>query len=180
MWTLPLSTKDFSMDSFIPYGRQEITREDIDAVVGVLKSDYLTQGPMVPLFERTVASSCGAAHAVAVNSATSALHMACLALGLGPGDRLWTSPLTFVASANCALYCGALVDFVDIDPRTYNMCPDALERKLIEAERSDSLPRIVVSEHLCGKPCDMEAINTLARRYGFRILEDVSHAIGGR
>ncbi len=180
MWTLPLGTKDFSMDSIIPYGRQEITREDIDAVVGVLKSDYLTQGPMAPLFERTVASYCGAAHAVAVNSATSALHVACLALGLGPGDRLWTSPITFVASANCALYCGALVDFVDIDPRTYNMCPDALERKLIEAERSDSLPRIVVPVHLCGQPCDMEAIHSLARRYGFKIIEDASHAIGGR
>jgi UDP-4-amino-4,6-dideoxy-N-acetyl-beta-L-altrosamine transaminase len=168
------------MDAPIPYGRQEITQADVDAVVGVLKSDYLTQGPMVPRFEEAVATYCGAGHALAVNSATSALHIACLALGLGPGDRLWTTPITFVASANCGLYCGAQVDFVDIDPRTYNMCPQALERKLIEAERAGSLPKIVVPVHLCGQPCAMQAIHSLAQRFGFKIIEDASHAIGGK
>lgn len=164
----------------IPYGRQKITQADIDAVVGVLRSDFLTQGPMVPLFERSVAEYCGARHAVAVNSATSALHIACLALGLGPGDRLWTSPITFVASANCALYCGAEVDFVDIDPRTYNLCPIALEQKLLEAELAGKLPKVVVPVHLCGQPCDMAAIHALSQRFGFRIIEDASHAIGGK
>lgn len=164
----------------IPYGRQDITQADIDAVVAVLQSDFLTQGPQVPAFEHAVAQKVGAKHAVAVNSATSALHIACLALGLGPGDWLWTSPITFVASANCALYCGAKVDFVDIDPRTYNMDPAALEAKLIEADRAGRLPKVVVPVHLCGQPCDMAAIHTLAQRYGFKIVEDASHAIGGR
>jgi UDP-4-amino-4,6-dideoxy-N-acetyl-beta-L-altrosamine transaminase len=164
----------------IPYGRQDVTQADIDAVVEVLQSDFLTQGPMVPKFERAVADYCGAAHAVAVNSATSALHIACLALGVGPGDWLWTTPVTFVASANCALYCGAQVDFVDIDPVTYNLCPEALERKLEQAERDGKLPKVVIPVHLCGQPCDMQAIATMARRYGFRIIEDASHAIGGR
>lgn len=164
----------------IPYGRQEITQADINAVVEVLRSDFLTQGPTVPRFEQAVARYCGAQHAVAVNSATSALHIACLALGLGLGDRLWTTPITFVASANCGLYCGAEVDFVDIDPRTYNMCPLALERKLMEAEQQDRLPRIVVPVHLCGQPCDMQAIHALSQRFGFRIIEDASHAIGGK
>lgn len=172
--------KGSNMDTMIPYGRQEITQADIDTVVAVLKSDYLTQGPMVPRFEEAVATYCGAAHALAVNSATSALHIACLALGLGPGDRLWTSPVTFVASANCGLYCGAQVDFVDIDPCTYNMCPQALERKLVEAERAGRLPKVVVPVHLCGQPCDMLAIHSLAQRFGFKIIEDASHAIGGR
>lgn len=164
----------------IPYGRQDITQADIDAVVEVLKSDFLTQGPMVPRFEQAVADYVGTAYAVAVNSATSALHLACRALGLGPGDVLWTSPITFVASANCARYCGAEVDFVDIDPRTYNLCPQALERKLIEAERIGRLPKVVVPVHLCGQPCDMAAIHALAQRYGFRVIEDASHAIGAR
>ncbi|KKA08684.1 spore coat protein [Pseudomonas ogarae] len=164
----------------IPYGRQDVTQADIDAVIGVLQSDFLTQGPMVPRFEQQVAHHVGASHALAVNSATSALHIACLALGLGPGDRLWTSPVTFVASANCGLYCGAQVDFVDIDPRTYNLCPQALERKLEQAEREGTLPKIVVPVHLCGQPCDMQAIHALARRYGFKIIEDASHAIGGK
>lgn len=164
----------------IPYGRQEITQADIDAVVGVLQSDFLTQGPKVPGFEQAVAEYCGARHALAVNSATSALHIACLALGLGPGDWLWTSPITFVASANCGLYCGARVDFVDIDPRTYNLCPQALERKLVQAEREGRLPKVIVPVHLCGQPCDMAAIHALAQRYGFKIIEDASHAIGGR
>ena len=164
----------------IPYGRQEITQSDVDAVVAVLKSDFLTQGPMVPRFEQKVASYCRVHHALAVNSATSALHVACLALGLGPGDWLWTSPVTFVASANCGLYCSAEVDFVDIDPHTYNLCPNALERKLVVAEREGRLPKIVVPVHLCGQPCDMKAIHALSERYGFKILEDASHAIGGK
>jgi UDP-4-amino-4,6-dideoxy-N-acetyl-beta-L-altrosamine transaminase len=164
----------------IPYGRQDITTADIDAVVAVLKSDFLTQGPMVPRFEEAVARHVGARHALAVNSATSALHMACLALGLGPGDWLWTTPITFVASANCALYCGAQVDFVDIDPLTYNLCPRALERKLEQAAASGRLPKVVVPVHLCGQPCDMQAIHALGQKYGFKIIEDGSHAIGGR
>lgn len=164
----------------VPYGRQDITQADIDAVVGVLQSDFLTQGPMVPRFEQLVAQHVGALHAVAVNSATSALHIACLALGLGPGDRLWTTPITFVASANCGLYCGAEVDFVDIDPRTYNLCPKALALKLEQAERQGTLPKVVIPVHLCGQPCDMEAIHSLALRYGFKVIEDASHAIGGK
>lgn len=164
----------------IPYGRQEITEDDIAAVVAVLRSDFLTQGPQVPRFEKAVADYCGAGHAVAMNSATSALHLACLALGLGPGDLLWTSPITFVASANCGRYCGADVDFVDIDPRTYNMCPQMLEAKLQRAELAGRLPKVVVAVHLCGQPCDMRAIARLAERYGFRIIEDASHAIGGK
>lgn len=164
----------------IPYGRQDITQADIDAVVGVLQSDFLTQGPMVPRFEQGVAQHVGAEYALAVNSATSALHIACLALGLGPGDWLWTTPITFVASANCGLYCGAQVDFVDIDPRTYNLCPQALERKLEQAEREGRLPKVVVPVHLCGQACDMQALHALAKRYGFRIIEDASHAIGGK
>jgi UDP-4-amino-4,6-dideoxy-N-acetyl-beta-L-altrosamine transaminase len=164
----------------IPYGRQDITQADIDSVVSVLTSDFLTQGPQVDLFERAIATHCGVSHAVAVNSATSALHIACLALGLGPGDRLWTSPITFVASANCALYCGASVDFVDIDPRTYNLSVDSLAEKLEQAERDGTLPKIVVPVHLTGQPCDMEAIHTLSKKYGFSVIEDASHAIGAR
>lgn len=164
----------------IPYGRQEVTQTDIDAIVAVLRSDFLTQGPQVPLFEQTVANHVGARHALAVNSATSALHIACLALGLGPGDWLWTTPNTFVASANCGLYCGAQVDFVDIDPRTYNLCPQALERKLVAAQAAGRLPKVVVAVHLCGQPCDMAAIHALGQRYGFKIIEDASHAIGGK
>lgn len=163
----------------IPYGRQDISAADVRAVVDVLQSDFLTQGPQVPRFEQAVAARVGAAHAVAVNSATSALHLACLALDLGPGDWLWTSPITFVASANCGLYCGARVDFVDIDPRTYNLCPQALERKLEQAARDGRLPKIVVPVHLSGQSCDMLAIHALAQRFGFKIIEDASHAIGG-
>jgi UDP-4-amino-4,6-dideoxy-N-acetyl-beta-L-altrosamine transaminase len=164
----------------IPYGKQDIRQADIDAVVEVLKSDFLTQGPLVPAFEQSVASYCGAQHAVAVNSATSSLHIACLALGLGPGDWLWTSPITFVASANCALYCGAKVDFVDIDPRTYNMSVVRLAEKLELAEREKRLPKVVVPVHLTGQPCEMSEIHALSQRYGFRVIEDASHAIGGR
>lgn len=164
----------------IPYGRQDITEDDIEAVVATLRSDFLTQGPAVPRFEKVVADHVGAAHAVAVNSATSALHIACLALGLGPGDWLWTSPITFVASANCALFCGARVDFVDIDPKTYNLSVEELERKLETAEREGRLPKIVVPVHLCGQSCDMSAIAELAKRFQFRVVEDASHAIGGK
>ncbi|MBK1725459.1 UDP-4-amino-4,6-dideoxy-N-acetyl-beta-L-altrosamine transaminase [Halorhodospira neutriphila] len=164
----------------IPYGRQEITEDDIEAVVQVLRSDLITQGPVVPRFEQAVADYCGAGYGVAVNSGTSALHLACLALGLGPGDWLWTSPITFVASANCGLYCGASVDFVDIDPHTYNMSPEALAEKLAVAEQEGRLPKVVVPVHLCGQSCDMAAIRALSDRYGFHIIEDASHAIGGR
>ncbi|MBT2300798.1 UDP-4-amino-4,6-dideoxy-N-acetyl-beta-L-altrosamine transaminase [Variovorax paradoxus] len=166
--------------SHIPYGRQDVIADDVEAVTSVLQSDWLTQGPIVPRFERAMADACGASHAVAVNSATSALHIACLALGLGPGDWLWTSPITFLASANCALYCGARVDFVDIDPRTYNLSPDALARKLEQARTENRLPKIVVPVHLAGQSCDMAAIYALSREYGFSIIEDASHAVGGR
>lgn len=164
----------------IPYGRQDIIQADIDAVVEVLRSDFLTQGPTVPMFEQTLASYCGAQHAVAANSSTSALHIACMALDLGPGDWLWTSPNTFVASSNCGLYCGAQVDFVDTDPQTYNLCPLTLERKLIVAEREGLLPKVVVPVHLSGQSCDMLAIHELAQRFGFKVIEDASHAIGGK
>ncbi len=163
----------------IPYGKQDITQADINAVVDVLKSDFLTQGPQVPAFERALMDATGAHYALAVNSATSALHIACLALGLGEGDSLWTTPITFVASANCGLYCGAKIDFVDIDPTTYNLCPKALEQKLIVAKKLGTLPKVLVSVHLCGQPCDMRAIHALSIEYGFKIIEDASHAIGG-
>ena len=162
----------------IPYGRQEITKEDIAEVEKVLRSDFLTQGPTVPRFEKSVANYCAASHAIAVNSATSALHIACLALNLAPGDLLWTSPNTFVASANCGRYCGADIDFVDIDPKTYNMSADALAEKLIHAEKSGKLPKIVVPVHFAGQPCDMLKIHELSKRYSFKIIEDASHAIG--
>lgn len=162
----------------IPYGRQDISDEDIAAVVAVLRSDFLTQGPAVPAFEAAVAARVGAAHGVAVNSATSALHVACMALGLGPGDVLWTVPNTFVASANCALYCGAAVDFVDIDPVTWTMCPRALEAKLEAAVAAGRLPKVIVPVHLCGQSADMAAIGRLARAHGVRVIEDASHSIG--
>ena len=165
---------------FLPYGRQSVTEADIAAVVEVLRSTYLTQGPTVPAFERALAAKVNACHGVAVSSATGALHIACLALGLGPGDRLWTSPITFVASANCGRYCGADVDFVDIDPSTGLMSIAALETKLALAEREGTLPKVVVPVHLTGSSCDMAAIGSLAERYGFAVLEDASHAVGGR
>ena len=166
--------------SFIPYGRQTITQADIAAVVEGLQSPFLTQGPAVPAFEQAVAAKVGASHGIAVNSATSALHIACLALGLGKGDRLWTSPITFVASANCGLYCGATVDFVDIDPLTGLMSMEALQVKLESAERNGTLPKVLVPVHLSGSSCDMARIASLSERYGFDVLEDASHAIGGR
>ncbi len=164
----------------IPYGRQDISQDDIEAVVEVLRSDLITQGPVVPRFEQAVANYCGAGHGVATTSATAALHVACAALDLGPGDWLWTSPNTFVASANAARYCGARVDFVDIDQRTYNMSADALAEKLAVAEHEGKLPKVVMPVHFAGQSCDMAAIHALGERYGFRIIEDASHAIGGR
>ncbi|MFV1467691.1 UDP-4-amino-4,6-dideoxy-N-acetyl-beta-L-altrosamine transaminase [Idiomarina sp. HB] len=164
----------------IPYGKQDIQQSDIDAVVEVLTSDFLTQGPKVPAFESAVADKVGAGHALAVNSATSALHIACLALGLREGDWLWTTPITFVASANCGLYCGAQVDFVDIDPKTYNISVSGLKEKLEQANSENRLPKVLVVVHLCGQPCEMQEIKALADEYGVKIIEDASHAIGGK
>ena len=164
----------------IPYGRQSISDEDIAAVVEVLRSDFLTQGPVVPAFEQAMCSYTGARYAVAVNSGTSALHIACLALGLGEGDWLWTTPITFVASANCARYCGAQVDFVDIDPLSWNLSVSALEQKLEVAEQKGQLPKVLVAVHLCGLPCEMEAIHQLSEKYGFAVIEDGCHAVGGK
>lgn len=166
--------------NIIPYGRQDINQDDIEAVITVLRSDFLTQGPSVPAFEKAVAVYCDVQHAVAVNSATSALHIACLALGVGKGDSVWTTPTTFVASANCALHCGATVDFVDIDPRTYNMSVECLAEKLAVAEQAGKLPKVVIPVHLCGQPCNMAGIRKLSQQYGFKIIEDASHAIGGK
>jgi len=164
----------------IPYGRQVIEQRDIDAVVSALTSDFLTQGPRVPKFEEQIASYCGAGYALAFNSATSALHGACLALGVGPGDTVWTSPITFVASANCALYCGANVEFVEIDSVTYNMSVEALEAKLAVAASQGALPKVIIPVHFSGEPCDMQAIGALREKYGFKVIEDASHAIGGK
>ena len=165
----------------IPYGKQEITQQDIDAVVDVLKSDFLTQGPQVPLFEASIKKAVNVDYALAVNSATSALHIACLALGVGKGDVVWTTPITFVASANCALYCGADIDFVDINCDTYNLCAVKLEQKLVHAKANDlPLPKVVIPVHLCGQPCEMDKIHKLGTEYGFSIIEDASHAIGGK
>lgn len=166
------------MSNYIPYGRQDITQEDIDAVVNVLRSNWITQGPAIERFEQAVAKYCGAKYAVAVSSATAALHIACLAAGLGKDDVLWTSPNTFVASANCGLYCGAKVDFVDIDSNTYNLSVDELERKLVWAQQQGCLPKVVLPVHLTGQSCEMQRIAALSQRYGFRIIEDASHAIG--
>ena len=164
----------------IPYGKQNINQADIDSVVNVLQSEFLTQGSQVPLFEKTVSEYCGVKYGVAVNSATSALHIACLALGLGEGDYFWTSPNTFVASANCGLYCGAKVDFVDIDSKTYNLSTKELEKKLIQAKQDNKLPKIVIPVHFAGQSCDMKKIHSLSQEYGFKIIEDASHAIGGK
>jgi len=162
------------------YGKHDIDEADISSVVNVLQSDFLTQGPKVPLFEKKVSEYCGAKYGVAVNSATSALHIACLALGLEDGDYLWTSPNTFVASANCGLYCGAKVDFVDIDRQTYNLSVEKLEKKLIQAKQDDKLPKVVMPVHFAGQSCNMQKIHLLSKEYGFKIIEDASHAIGGK
>lgn len=164
----------------IPYGRQDISPEDIDAVISVLKSDFLTQGPKIEEFENKLKQFTGVKHALAMNSATSALHLACLALEVGEGDYVWTSPITFVASSNCALYCGAKIDFVDIDPQTYNLSPTKLEEKLVEAKRLNKLPKVVIPVHLTGQSCDMKRIHELSVEYGFKIIEDASHAIGAK
>ena len=164
----------------IPYGRQNISDDDIESVVSVLRSDFLTQGPVVANFEEAVSSYTGAAFAIGSNSGTSGLHLACLALGIGPGDILWTAATTFVASANCGRYCGATVDFIDIDPHTYNLSVDALKSKLQQAKDNGTLPTVVIPVHLCGQSCDMESIWELGQEYGFKIIEDASHALGGR
>jgi UDP-4-amino-4,6-dideoxy-N-acetyl-beta-L-altrosamine transaminase len=164
----------------IPYGRQDITDSDIESVIDVLRSNFLTQGPVVEKFEKKVSVYCGASYAAALNSATSALHVACMALGVGPGDVVWTSPITFVASSNCALYCGASIDFLDIDPVTYNICCNQLSVKLREAKLNGTVPKVIIPVHLTGQACDMEKIYQLSQEYGFRIIEDASHAIGGR
>lgn len=164
----------------IPYSKQDINQDDINAVINVLHSDFLTQGPQVSLFEKSISDYCGAKYAVAVNSATSALHIACLALGLGKGDHLWTSPNTFVSSANCGLFCGATVDFVDINPRTFNLCAKELEKKLIQAKLDAKLPKIVIPVHFAGQSCEMDRIFSLSQEYNFKIIEDASHAIGGK
>ncbi|MDT8384242.1 MAG: UDP-4-amino-4,6-dideoxy-N-acetyl-beta-L-altrosamine transaminase [Gammaproteobacteria bacterium] len=163
----------------IPYARQHISQDDIDSITAVLQSDWLTQGSVAPRFEQAVADYCGAKYAISTNSATSALHLACLAAGLGPDDRLWTSANTFVASANCGRYCGAQVDFVDIDPDTYCISPSALDKKLSEADASDTLPKVVIAVHFAGQSCDMQRLHALSQRYGFLLIEDAAHAIGG-
>lgn len=167
------------MSRLIPYGKQDLSESDIQAVVQTLKSDWLTQGPAIESFERAVAAYCGATYAVAVSNATAALHIACLAAGLSEGDSLWTSPNSFVASANCGLYCGAQVDFVDIDPKTYNLSAKVLEEKLIEAERLGKLPKVIIPVHFSGQSCEMDRISALAKKYNITLIEDASHAIGG-
>ncbi|MDZ8189551.1 MAG: UDP-4-amino-4,6-dideoxy-N-acetyl-beta-L-altrosamine transaminase [Nostoc sp. ChiSLP02] len=169
-----------AMSDYIPYGRQDINQEDIDAVIAVLRSDWITQGPSIERFEQAVANYCNVKYAVAVSSATAALHIACLAAGLGEGDFLWTSPNTFVASANCGLYCNAKVDFVDIDANTYNLSVDELESKLAKAQKQGCLPKVLVPVHFAGQSCEMEKIAVLSQQYNFKIIEDASHAIGGR
>ena len=164
----------------IPYGRQDINNDDIESLIKVLKSDYLTQGPKIPEFEEKISYFCGSSYSIAVTSATAALHLSCIALGLKENDYLWTSPISFVASANCAKYCGAKVDFVDIDPITYNLDSSLLEKKLAEAKKINKLPKIVVPVHLCGHSADMEEIYNLSKKYNFKIIEDASHAIGGK
>jgi UDP-4-amino-4,6-dideoxy-N-acetyl-beta-L-altrosamine transaminase len=164
----------------IPYGKQDIKQTDIDSVLNVLQSDFLTQGPQGPLFEKIVSDYCGTEYGVAVNSATSALHIACLALGLREGDWLWTSPNSFVASANCGLYCDARIDFVDIDKQTYNMSVEELEKKLAQAKQENKLPKILIPVHFSGQSCDMKKIHSLSKEYGFKVIEDASHAIGGK
>jgi UDP-4-amino-4,6-dideoxy-N-acetyl-beta-L-altrosamine transaminase len=175
-----IESKNLTVNSMIPYGKQSISDEDIAEVIKVLKSDWLTQGPMVPKFESAIAEKCSAKYAVATNSATSALHIAVMVLGVSEGDIVWTSPITFVASANCALYCRAEIDFVDIDINTGNMSVKALKEKLILAKKNNTLPKVVIPVHLAGQSCDMEAIRNLADEYGFAIIEDASHAIGGK
>lgn len=164
----------------IPYGKQDISPEDIEEVVKVLNSDFLTQGPQVPRFEALVSDIVGSKFSIAMNSATSALHCACLALGVQKNDLVWTSPVTFVASANCAIYCDAIIDFVDINPKTYNICPVELEKKLKQAKQKNKLPKVIIVVHLCGQPADLEKIYELSKIYNFKVIEDASHAIGAK
>ena len=166
-------------NNILNYGRHSIDSKDIDAVIQTLKSDFITQGPQIPLFENSIKKYCGVNYGFSVNSATSALHISCLALGLGPGDILWTSANTFVSSSNCAILVGAKVDFVDIDSNTLNMCISSLEEKLIEANKKNCLPKVVVPVHFAGQSCDMKKIFEFSKIYGFKIIEDASHAIGG-
>jgi UDP-4-amino-4,6-dideoxy-N-acetyl-beta-L-altrosamine transaminase len=168
------------MKTIIPYGRQNINQDDINAIIEVLKSDFLTQGPVVGNFENAICEYCNVKYGVATNSATGALHIACLALNVGAGDHVWTSPITFVASANCAVYCGAKIDFVDIDPKTYNISVSKLAEKLVNAKKNNCLPKVLIPVHFSGQPCDMEAIFQLSLEYGFKIIEDASHAIGAK
>lgn len=168
------------MSSYIPYGRQDINQADIQSVIEVLQSDFLTQGLAINRFEQAVADYCGVKYAIAVSSATAALHIACLAIDLGDDDYLWTSPNTFVASANCGLYCGAKVDFVDIDPRTYNLSIDELSQKLANAAKQEYLPKVLVPVHFAGQSCEMDKIAALSQQYKFKVIEDASHAIGGK
>ena len=169
------------MGDYIPYGKQDITQQDIDSVVAVLQSDWLTQGPVIDQFEKAIATYCGAKYAVAVSSATAALHIACMAAGLETGDSLWTSPNTFVASANCGRYCGATVDFIDIDPKTYNLSLDSLKSKLGQAKKHGyQLPKVLIPVHFAGQSCEMEEIMELSHNYEFQVIEDASHAIGGQ
>ena len=163
----------------IPYGKQNINQEDIDHVVSVLKSDFITQGPAIKKFEQDIENYTGAKYSSAVNSATSALHISCLALGVKQGDIVWTSPNSFVASSNSALYCGAKVDFIDIDPKTYNICPLILAEKLQRAKKLNTLPKVIIAVHFAGQSCDMQEIKNLSEKYNFKIIEDASHAVGG-
>lgn len=166
------------MKKIIPYGKQSISEQDIEAVVNVLKSDFITQGPVVPEFERAVANYCGANYAIAVSNATSALHLACLSLGIGAGDRVWTSPNTFVATANSVLNCGAIIDFIDIDLKSYNLSIECLQQKLELAEKNNQLPKAIIAVHFSGQSCDMEQLKLLSEQYHFYIIEDAAHAIG--
>ena len=168
------------MTEYIPYARQQISDNDIQSVINVLKSDWLTQGPLIPKFEACLSERFGSSYCLATTNATSALHISCLALGIERDDIVWTSPITFVASANSALYCGAQIDFVDIDLSTFNISPDLLEEKLIRAKINGKLPKLLIVVHMCGLPCDMEAIHNLSRKYGFKIIEDASHSVGSR
>ena len=168
------------MNRMIPYAKQDISDEDIDSVIEVLKSDFLTQGNKVPLFEDIISERVGAKYALAANSATSCLYLSCLSLGLSKEDILWTSPITYVASANCALFCGAEVDFVDIDPLTWNISVEILEEKLKKARKIKKIPKILVLVHLAGNPCDLQKVFDLSKEYGFSIIEDASHALGSK
>lgn len=170
----------FNKKKYLPYGRHTVTKEDLINVLNVLRSSNLTQGDKVPLLEKAISEKVNCKNSIAVNSATSALHLTCLALGLNQNDWLWTSANTFVASANCGRYCNAKVDFVDINPKTGLICTDALEKKLEVAKENNKLPKILVPVHFAGSSCDMEKIASLSKKYKFNVVEDASHALGGK